>query len=245
VANRQDKRPIWAIPEPADRKPGHSREAITRAALRIADTEGFEAVTMKRVAAELGAATMTLYYYVRGKADVVALMQDAILAEVVIPAGELPAGWRAATAAIAARTRQVLLAHPWSLSALNDAQFGPNAARHFEQSLAATAGIGLSTAARMELIAAVDDYVAGNALHAVESMARARAAAADPEMVAATMAYWRGRLRAEDFPELTALERRGADSGDGPPMTEDALGRQFERGLTALLDGVAKVMGIA
>src|SRR5207248_5001026 len=101
---------------------GHSGEQIARAAVRIADAQGFEAVTMKRIAAELGAATMTLYYYVRGKADVVALMQDAVLAEILVPGDELPAGWRDATAAIARRTRQVLMAHPWSLSSLDDAQ---------------------------------------------------------------------------------------------------------------------------
>ena len=211
--------------------------------MRIADAEGFGAVTMKRIAAELGAATMTLYYYVRGKADVVALMQDAILAEILVPAGDLPPGWRDATAAIARRSRQVLMAHPWSLSSLDDAQFGPNAARHFEQSLAATAGTGLPAAARLELIAAVDDYVAGNALHGAESLARARIAEADPGLVTETIAFWRGQLRAADFPELTALDQHNASAAHGeaaaPPMTEEALRRQFERGLTALLDGIA------
>ena len=72
------------------------------------------------------------------------------------------------------------MAHPWSLASLNDAQFGPNAMRHFEQSLAAVAGTGLALPARFELIAAIDDYVSGNALHAVESLTRARAAEADP-----------------------------------------------------------------
>jgi len=248
MATGQDRCPIWAIPEPADRKPGYSREQIARAALRIADAEGFEAVTMKRIAAGLGAATMTLYYYVRGKADVVALMQDAILAEILIPGDEFPADWRDAVTAIARRTRQVLMAHPWSLSSLNDAQFGPNAARHFEQSIAATAGTGLPAAARLELIAAVDDYVAGNALHGAESLARARAAEADPGLVAATVAYWRGHLQAADFPELTALYGASASTGDeppAPPMTEDSLRAQFERGLTALLDGIAAAMNIS
>lgn len=261
MANRQDKRPIWAIPEPADRKPGHSREAITRAALRIADTEGFEAVTMKRVAAELGAATMTLYYYVRGKADVVALMQDAILAGMLIPDDELPEAWRDATAAIARRTRQVLMAHPWSLTSLNDAQFGPNAMRHVEQSLAATAGTGLPASARLELMAIVDAYVSGNALQGIESLHRARMAEADPGMVEAAISFGITLFRSGDFPHLSALyaettstqgsraeapEPRETAVGDadaaGPPMTEDALERQFERGLQAMLDGLAARM---
>ena len=68
VATEKDRRPIWALAAPGDRKPRYTREQIADAALRIADTDGFDAVTMKRIAAELGASTMTLYYYVRDKA---------------------------------------------------------------------------------------------------------------------------------------------------------------------------------
>jgi AcrR family transcriptional regulator len=232
-----DFRPIWALPQPADRKPRYSREQIADAALRIADGEGFEAVTMKRIAAELGAATMTLYYYVRNKTDIVALMQDAILADVLVPDECLRGSWRDATATIARRTREVLIAHPWSVASLNDAQFGPNAIRHFEQSLAAVAGTGLPAAARFEIIAAVDDYVTGNAMHAVESLARAKVASADPAMVAAAVEYGVGLLADGDFPELRAIYAAGEPAG--PPMTEDALTGQFEYGLQALLDGIA------
>ena len=139
----KEKPPIWALAAQADRKPRYTREQIADAALRIADTDGFDAVTMKRIAAELGASTMTLYYYVRNKSDIVALMQDAILADVLVRAECLLGAWRDALTAIARRTRDVLMAHPWSLTSLDDAQFGPNAMRHFEQSLAAVAGTGL------------------------------------------------------------------------------------------------------
>jgi AcrR family transcriptional regulator len=82
---------------------------------------------MKRIARELGAATMTLYYYVRTKADIIALMQDAILEEILVPADELPRGWRDAIAEITRRTRDVQVRQPWSLASLNQAQFGPKA----------------------------------------------------------------------------------------------------------------------
>jgi AcrR family transcriptional regulator len=243
VATEKDHRPIWALAAPADRKPRYSREQIASVALRIADADGFDAVTMKRIAAELGAATMTLYYYVRNKSDIVALMQDAILADVLVPEGCLAGGWREGLTAIARRTRDVLMAHPWSLTALNDAQFGPNGMRHFEQSLAAVAGTGLDAAARFELIAVVDNYVSGNVLHAVESLARGRAAEADPAMVAAAVAYGVAQLETGEFPQLRAIYAEG-DRSAGPPMTEDALTLQFERGLAALLDGLAARMKI-
>ena len=243
MATEKDHRPIWALAEPADRKPRYTREQIADAALRIADTDGFDAVTMKRIAAELGASTMTLYYYVRNKSDIVALMQDAILADVLVPDACLRGAWRDALTAIARRTRDVLMAHPWSLTSLNDAQFGPNAMRHFEQSLAAVAGTGLAVAARFELIAAVDNYVSGNVLHAVESLARAKAAEADPGMVAAAVAYGIAQLQTGEFPQLSAIYAEGTQAG--PPMTEAALTEQFERGLAALLDGLAARMKIS
>ncbi len=246
MATEHDHRTIWVLPAPADRKPRYTREQIAAAALRIADDEGFDAATMKRIAAELGAGTMTLYYYVRNKTDVVALMQDAILAEALVPDDDLRGSWRQATAAIARRSRQVLMAHPWSLSSLNEAQFGPNAMRHFEQSLAAAASTGLAAAARLELIAAVDDYVAGNAMHAIEALTRAKLAEADPDMVAAAVSYGIALLESGDFPQLSAMYAESAESDEpvGPPMTEAALTSQFERGLQALLDGLAERMNI-
>ena len=157
---------IWLRPEPNDRRPRFNREQITAAVLKIADDEGFEALTMKRIAAELDCGTMTLYYYVRTKADLVALMHDAILAEILLP--QLPADWREAVSAIARRTRDVLLAHPWSIASLNDAQFGPNAMRHVEQSLAALDALDLDTAEKLAFWGIVDDYVFGSVLRTVE-----------------------------------------------------------------------------
>ena len=247
MATEKDHRPIWALAAPADRKPRYTREQIAGAALRIADQEGFSAVTMKRIAADLGAATMTLYYYVRNKSDIVALMQDAILADVLVPDECLRGTWREAITAITRRTRDVLMAHPWSLASLNEAQFGPNAMRHFEQSLATVSGTGLSVQAKFELIATIDDYVSGNAMHAVESLTRAAMADADPEMVAAAVEHGIDQLQTGDFPQLSAIyaESAQADDPPGPPMTEATLASQFERGLEALLDGLAARMNIS
>jgi AcrR family transcriptional regulator len=240
VESAADRAPIWARPQPAGRKPRLSREQIAQAALRIADTEGFEAVVMKRIAAELGAATMTLYYYVRTKADIVALMQDAILADQLVPEAELRTGWRSATATIARRTRAVLLAHPWSPTALTEAAFGPNALRHMEQSLAALADTRLTRRGRFELIAAVDAYVLGASLQAIESLSRAAVADSDPDAAAAAVDYGMRLLGTGEFPHLSALNEQPSDTDPvGPPMTDHALTDQFERGLAALLDGLA------
>ena len=182
---------------------------------------------------------MTLYYYLRNKSDVVALMQDAILEDVLVPDAWLAGGPDRDRPADQGRAD----GPPWSLTSLNDSQFGPNGMRHFEQSLAAVAGTGLGVAARFELIAVVDSYVSGNVLHAVESLARGRAAEADPAMVAAAVAYGVAQLGTGEFPQLSAIYAEAAEAA-GPPMTEDALTEQFERGLAALLDGLAGRMNI-
>src|ERR1700679_3636417 len=78
-----------------------SRETIAAAALAIADVEGFEAISMRRVARELNVGTMSLYYYVKTKDDLIAVMDDALMSEALLPS--LPKEWKAAITAIATR----------------------------------------------------------------------------------------------------------------------------------------------
>lgn len=239
---------VWLRPEPNERRPRLRRDQITATAVRIADTQGFEAVTMKRVASELGAGTMTLYYYVRTKADLVALMQDAILADLLIPGDELPSGWREAVTAIARRTRHVLLVHPWSISSLDDAQFGPNAMRHIEQSLAALDDLELDPASKLSLWAIIDDYVVGSALHTIETLDRTAAAQRNPQLARDAIAFGQQQLTTGRFPHLAALYEQQTTSDSAAPddaapddaaqTTSDRLAAQFEHGLAALLDGL-------
>lgn len=241
---------IWLRPEPNERRPRFSREQITATAVRIADAEGFGAVTMKRVAAELGAGTMTLYYYVRTKADLVALMHDAILSDLLISDGELPSDWREAVTVIARRTREILLAHPWSVASLDDAQFGPNAMRHIEQSLAAVDQLDLDLAAKLSLWGIVDDYVFGSALHTIETRTRTVQAQRNPRLLADALTFGQQQLATGQFPRLAALHQqqsridpvasheRGSTSA---PVASNQLADQFEHGLTALLDGLDRL----
>ncbi len=237
---------IWLRPEPSDRRPRFNREQITAAVLKIADAEGFEALTMKRIAEELDCGTMTLYYYVRSKADLVALMHDAILAEILLP--QLPSGWRAAVSAIARRTRDVLLAHPWSVASLNGAQFGPNAMRHAEQSMAALDGLDLDPEEKLAFWGIVDDYVFGSALRTVESLTHAAAAEDNPTLVEDAMTFGRQQLATGQFPRLSGLDwkqyapKQVARDKKPPPPMAAVLATQFERGLKAMLDGLAHSM---
>jgi AcrR family transcriptional regulator len=239
-AERPAQPPIWARPEPAARLPRFSRERIAQVALAIADADGFAAVTMRRVAAELGSGTMSLYRYIATKADLAALLEDALMGEAVIGDGELPGDWRTALAMIAHRTRDVYLRHPWAITALQgetgggqSAPMGPNGLHHFEQSLAALDGAPFDMRGKLDLLTMVDDYVMGHVLRTAGMHARARSRAS-PAQTAQTMKFVEAQLGSGRFPQLQAMAEDPA-----APLAVDArrLEERFELGLNALIDG--------
>jgi AcrR family transcriptional regulator len=233
----RDNSPIWARPEPGSRRPRFSREQIAAAALAIADAEGFAAVSMRRVATELGAGTMTLYHYVRTKDDLVALMDDTLMAAALIPDDELPTGWRAALTLVSHRTRSAIGQHPWALVSLRDARQGPNAMRHFEQSLQALREIDADFPTKIELLAIVDDYVHGHLLRAEELHTRTETAT--DEQANAALEFAKAQLTAGDFPLTRALfEETERGGGWHAVLTEEATSHRFDLGLQALLDGL-------
>jgi AcrR family transcriptional regulator len=234
-----DAMPIWARPEPAGRRPRFSRDQIAAAALAIADAEGFEAVSMRRIAAALGAGTMSLYRYIATKSDLVALLDDALLGEALVP-GVLPPGWQDAIAVVARRSRATLLRHPWAVHALHGSagaqneQAGPNGLRHFEQSLAALDGAPLDTREKLDLLAIVDDYVIGHALQAGELIARFGHSPAAAQ--SAAVQFLDTQIAAGDYPHLLALAQ---DRSPRSLVDLTALEARFDRGLRLLIDGFA------
>ena len=227
---------IWARAEPGARRPRYTREEIAATALEIADADGFEAVSMRRVAAELGAGTMTLYHYVRTKDELIALMDDAIMGEVLVPEGELSRDWRATLALVARRSRDALVRHPWAFEALHGARVGPNGMRHFEQSLQAVSGIDIPIEERFELVALVDDYVFGHVLHRFGP----RGQPPSDEKLEAALEYIEEQLRTGDYPRVREL--MGEEDARATWERVAALAAdegRFERGLQRLLDGIA------
>jgi AcrR family transcriptional regulator len=186
---------------------------------------------------ELGAGTMTLYHYVRTKDDLRALMDDAIMSEVLVPDDELPGDWREAIAEIARRSYTAFRRRPWTLTHHDDSQGegGPNGLRHFEQSLAAVASSGLEATGRLEIIAMVDDYVYG---FAMRQAAVADAGSLD-DLPVASLEYVKRLLATGEYPHIAELV-----GGDMRTAFKRILGTvfdedRFERGLQRLLDGIA------
>jgi AcrR family transcriptional regulator len=228
--------PVWTTPAPGSRRPRFTREQIAETAIAVADAEGFEAVSMRRIAAELGAGTMTLYHYVPTKQDLLTLMADTMMAELLVPEEVLTQGWRAALTAIAKRSRAAWLRHPWALALQhNEPRFGPNGIRHFEQSLAAVARLPLGQLERLEVMSLVDDYVFGVIAHSDHEQGQR-----SDEWLNALSLWVRQLVATGGFPHIEAL------FGDEDPAatirrliastTED---ERFQRGLDYLLDGIA------
>ena len=245
MASAEDSALIWTRPEPGTRRPKFTRDQIASTALAIADTEGFAAVSMRRIAAELDAGTMTLYYYVRTKDELVALMDNAIMAEVLIPEDEFPPHWYDALTAVSVRTWDVLMRHPWVLHSLQNAPSGPNAMRHFEQSLAALADTDLDEPSKFALLALVDDYVHGNALRSAEFRSTS-AAPPDPQTIEAAIRYGQAQLATGNFPHTQAL-LGGDDPRNVLPrlIGETTESDRFRRGLAVLLHGAASRMNLS
>ncbi|XVQ15562.1 TetR/AcrR family transcriptional regulator [Spirillospora sp. CA-255316] len=151
---------IWMRPERPARgpRPTYSRAQITEAAVRIADAEGLEAASMRRIAAEIGTGAMSLYRYVPGRDDLLELMVDHVIGELDLP--ERPSGdWRADLTLLAERTRAMRLRHPW-MSELQRARssFGPNQLRMLEFGMG-TLDVGIPIDDIMVLVGLVTGYV--------------------------------------------------------------------------------------
>jgi AcrR family transcriptional regulator len=222
--------PIWARPEPPGRG-GLSRAEIVRVALRVADAEGLDAVSIRRLARELNSGAMSIYHYFDSRDELLELMAETVAAEMLVD--ELPADWRAALKAIARRSRATFKAHPWMLATLNERpRVTPNLLRHIEQTSQALKALGEAGAdpALLSGIAfAVDDYMIGHTLR--ELMGPERAATLGD---AAEQPHVRYLLESGEFPLLEQFARSGAAL---------PAGDRFEQGLDWLLDGFAARLG--
>ena len=227
----------WARRHPGRTpRPPLTREGIVAAAMRIADAEGLPAVSMRRIAAELEARTMSLYHHVARKEDLFALMADAVASEVVVPE-PLPACWREAISVLVRQERAAAARHPW-VADLRTMQLevGPHMLRHAEQSLAALAELRLSPRDAIQVSMAVDHYVLGHTMHErwnVFADADGVATERTPAALADSPVY--AELAAGG--ELPFLRAALGEAGD------QGAADTFEQGLTWLLDGIERDLG--
>jgi AcrR family transcriptional regulator len=220
----------WGLRERPSRgpKPWLSLERIVAAAVGVARAEGVEAVSMSRVAKELGSSPMSLYRYVAAKDELLALMVDAALGDTPA-APERGDGWRAGIERWAWTYHDALRRHPWVLRVpISGPPITPNQVRWLEEGLAALAGTRLSEAEKLSVILLVSGYVRNEATTAAD----VAAAAGGGEIMPAYAAALGQVVDAERFPALHAALRSEAFARDDDPDDE------FVFGLERVLDGI-------
>lgn len=223
----------WGLRERPSKgpKPGLSLDRIVAAAVKVAAAEGLAAVSMGRVAGELGASAMSLYRYVASKDELLALMVDAAVGPPP-PASQPGEDWRAGLSRWGWSYYQALGRHPWVVRVpIGGPPTTPNGVAWMEAGLASLAETGLGEGEKLSVILLLSGYVRNE----VTLMADvgAAAAASGEENVSAAWSRLITRLTdAERFPALhRALESGVLDELDDP---DEDFGWRLER----LLDGV-------
>ncbi|MFG2004165.1 TetR/AcrR family transcriptional regulator [Spirillospora sp. NPDC048911] len=214
---------LWDLRDEPEKKPRMplSVSAIVDAAIAIADEDGIEAISMQRVAADLGFTKMSLYRHVSNKSELLSIMIDSAVGEPP-DLSEVPGGWRAKLEEFVRLLAEVWRRHPWLPAITVGARvMGPREAGWTEAAVAALAGTGLTGDERMAAAFLLFGHVRNT-----------------QSLITAGTQAWSGgsemaeliRGRADLFPELSA-----ALSGPTPALDDNA--RSF--GLNRLLDGLA------
>jgi len=223
-------------------KPGLSLDRIVAAAVHVADTEGLAAVSMSRVATELGAAPMSLYRYVAAKGELLALMVDAAYGPPQAgPPSAWPAGdtsWRAGLSRWAWAMREKIQQHPWVLGIpISGLPTLPNEVAWFEDGLRALAGTGLEEDEKGSCILLVTGYVRNSASIDADIAAAVLASGKAPDEWMSSYARTMAQLAdPQRFPALTKFIAAGVFDRADPPDNE------FTFGLARILDGLAALI---
>ncbi len=225
----------WGLKDasPRPRKHGLSLPRIVEAGIRVAASEGLAAVSMNRVASELGAATMSLYRHLSAKDELLAHMVDATFVDAP-PATGPDDAWRAGLSRWAARHLAVLRRHPWVMRVpISGPPLMPNQVRWFEGGLACLRETRLAEAEKVSVLLLVNGFVRNQATLEADLILAARTSGLAPQEVGANYADLLARVTdAARFPEIHALLAARVFAGDG------AIEDDFQFGLDRILDGI-------
>jgi len=200
-------------------KPALTLDQIADVAVAIADAEGLAAVSMQRVAADLGYTKMSLYRYLPGKAELVAVMVERALGEPpALPAGD----WRESLTQWTRLLMAGFVRHPWTLAATVGARpLGPHELGWMECALAVLAGTPLTGAERLDALV----VLVGHARMLAE-----QASSRNPEEQMSSAIATVIQQHGERFPHLA-----GAMAEAGAAGEQD---QAFDFGLARILDGL-------
>jgi AcrR family transcriptional regulator len=140
-----------------------SRERVLRAAVAFADEHGLEALSMRKLAEELGAGAMSLYHYVPNKTDLIDGMVDIVFGEIEPPS--LDVDWKTAMRRRAVSTREALNRHRWAVGNMEGrTTHGPSNLRLHNAVLGCLRAAGFSVEMTVHAYSVQDAYIYGFAL---------------------------------------------------------------------------------
>ncbi|ORT58889.1 TetR/AcrR family transcriptional regulator [Streptomyces sp. CB03238] len=214
-------------------KPGLSLERIVDAAVGLASAEGLPAVSMGRIAKELGVSTMSLYRYVGAKDELYVLMLDRAIGAPPPPPAP-GTGWREALATWAREQRAALQRNLWTVRVpVSGPPVTPNSVAWWEWGMVALEGTGLDEGTKISVILLVSGYVRNEAGLMADLDAAIRATGDTPQEVMAR--YGRTLKRLADPGRYPAVARMLASGVMDEPDDPDY---EFRFGLERLLDGI-------
>lgn len=222
---------------PRDR--GLTREDIVDAAVEVADAEGVDAVSMRRIARELRAGAMSLYWHVESKDELLDLMLERVEGEMLFP--EPSGDWRADLRTAAFNARAVLMRHQWAMDLLGvRPPTGPNNARNGDRLFGILLNLGLEPVAAVRLAITFLTFVLGaiqqqvREIRGEREMAEATADLTEEELDAFREDLFKRIHDSGDYPSIARLFEEDIDPDD--PATRD---ERFEFGIEVMLDGIA------
>jgi AcrR family transcriptional regulator len=207
----------------APRRNGLTRERVLGAAVEIADRDGLEALTMRRLGQELGVEAMSLYTHVANKDDILDGLVDLVVGRIEVPPAGTP--WKAAMRHRAVSAHEELLAHPWAaMLVMSRFNIGPGMTRYLDATLGRLREGGFSVEGALDAWNILDSHLYGFTLQELSLPF-------EVEETRQVSAQVLGQLSATEFPHvvevITQISRTGRD--------ED-----FELGLDLILDGLER-----
>ncbi|MEW2353951.1 TetR/AcrR family transcriptional regulator [Spirillospora sp. NPDC029432] len=227
---------LWGVQERPRRgpRPKLTAEEIVRTAIGLADAEGLDTLSMRRIAERLGVSAMSIYTYVPGKSELIDVMLDRAYGELTPPPDG--AGWRAALEHIARGSWALFHRHPWMLQvATGRPPLGPHLVEKYEFELRAVEGLGLTDVEMDSVAALVNGFAESSARVSVHTAEVGRRTGMTDEQ------WWEAAApfvaKVVD-PERYPLGHRVGTAAGQEYGGAVGPGHAFEFGLARVLDGV-------
>ena len=209
-------------------RPRLNRQFILRTAVELADRDGINALTMRKLAQELTVEAMSIYHHVANKDDLREGMIDLVFAEIELPSRA--ENWKVALRARSISTHQALIRHPWAIGLMESGTTpGQANLRHHNAVLGCLRENGFSLPATAHAYSLLDSYIYGFALQEINLPFKNSEDAVD---VAAIMM---AQMVPDEYPYLTEI------AVDHVLQPGYAYAQEFEIGLGLVLEAIEKL----